>query len=207
MTNLSNRTYLTFDYACANMSDILTTGEAADICGVNFRTVMRWIDRGLLQAYRLPGRGDRRVLRDELRRFMLENGIPDRSISNELPRRILITDDEPAMAHAIERVLRGAHFETAIAANGFEAGAMLPMFKPGVMTLDLRMPGMDGLDVLRFLQKTDIGVPVKIVVVSADSETRLQTALTLGAHAILRKPFSNDELTAAIQGIYQGHGV
>lgn len=189
------------------MADVLTTGEAAEICGVNFRTVMRWIDRGLLQAYRLPGRGDRRVLREELQRFMLENGIPDRSISNALPRRVLIADDEIAMAHAIERVLRGAHFETAIAANGFEAGAMLPMFKPGVMTLDLRMPGMDGLDVLRFLQKTELGAPLKVLVLSADTETRLQAALELGAHGILRKPFSNDELVAAIEGMYQGHGI
>ncbi len=44
------------------MQDVLTTGEAARICGVNFRTVLRWIDRGLLPAYKLPGRGDRRVL-------------------------------------------------------------------------------------------------------------------------------------------------
>lgn len=185
------------------MLDVLTTGEAAHICGVNFRTVMRWIDRGLLQAYRLPGRGDRRVLRDELHRFMLENGIPDRSASNALPRRVLIADDEPAMARAIERVLHGAHFETAIAANGFEAGAMLPTFKPGVLTLDLRMPGVDGLDVLRFLQRTELGAPLKTLVVSADTETRLQEALALGAHGILRKPFSNDELTSAIEQLYQ----
>lgn len=186
------------------MPDVLTTGEVAEICGVNFRTVLRWIDRGVLQAYRLPGRGDRRVLRDELHRFMLDNGIPNRPASNALPRRILIADDEPAMARAIERVLRGANFETAIAANGFEAGAMLPTFKPGLLTLDLRMPGVDGLDVLRFLQKTEFETPLRILVVSADTETRLQEALTLGAHGILRKPFTNDELSGAIEKIYLG---
>lgn len=182
--------------------DVLTTGEAAQICGVNFRTVLRWIDRGLLQAYRLPGRGDRRVLRAELLRFMLENGIPERSQISTLPRRVLITDDEPAMAHAIERVLRGAGFETAIAPNGFEAGAMLPTFKPGVMTLDLRMPGIDGLDVLRFLRRAELPLHFRTLVVSADTEARLKEALALGAHGILRKPFENSELLAAIEKMY-----
>lgn len=185
------------------MQDVLTTGEAARICGVNFRTVLRWIDRGLLPAYKLPGRGDRRVLSAELHRFMQANGIPGRAVPSVLPRRILITDDDSAMARAIERVLQRADFETLIASNGFEAGAMLPKFKPGILTLDLRMPGIDGLDVLRFLQKTDLGAPLKTLVVSADTEARLQQALTLGAQGFIRKPFSNDELVAAIEEIYR----
>jgi CheY-like chemotaxis protein len=106
------------------------------------------------------------------------------------------------MAHAIERVLRRADFETAIASNGFAAGAMLPTFKPGVLTLDLRMPGLDGLDVLRFLQKAELAAPLKTLVVSADTETRLQQALTLGAHGVIRKPFTNDELVEAVEQMY-----
>jgi excisionase family DNA binding protein len=184
------------------MSEVLTTGEAARVCGVNFRTVLRWIDRGLLHAYKLPGRGDHRVPIDELRRFMRDNGIPDLSQSTALPRRALITDDETPMARAIERVLKRAGFETAIASNGFEAGAMLHSFKPGIMTLDLRMPGMDGIDVLRFLQKADPSIKVKIIVVSADSEQRLQEALQLGAHAVVRKPFANKDLLEAVEQMY-----
>lgn len=193
------------------MSDVLTTGEAARICGVNFRTVLRWIDKGLLQAYKLPGRGDRRVLEEELRRFMRDNGIPDRSAPEAAPapappRRVLIADDEPAMARAIERVLKGAGFETAIAANGFEAGAMLPIFQPSILTLDLRMPGLDGLDVLRFLGRTAMPMPLKVLVISADSEQRLQQALELGAHGVLRKPFSNEDLLAWMEQL-SGAGI
>lgn len=184
------------------ITDVYTTGEAAEICGVNFRTVLRWIDRGLLQAYKLPGRGDRRVTREDLFRFMQENNIPDHSAPPPLPRRILIADDEPAMAHAIERVLRRADFETAIAHSGFEAGALLPTYQPGVMTLDLRMPGLDGLDVLRFLRRAKLPMPTRTLVISADTEERLQEALALGAHGVLRKPFSNEELLAAIDEMY-----
>ena len=184
------------------MSEVLTTGEAAKACGVNFRTVLRWIDRGILQAYKLPGRGDHRVPIEELRRFMREHGIPDRSQSETLPRRVLIADDEPAMARAIQRVLNRAGFETAIAPNGFEAGALLFSFKPGVMTLDLRMPGIDGVDVLRFLQDAPLPGPVKTIVVSADSEQRLQEALALGANQVIRKPFANKDLLAAVEHLY-----
>ncbi|MBI1892286.1 MAG: response regulator [Burkholderiales bacterium] len=185
------------------MSQVLTTGEAARVCGVNFRTVLRWIDRGLLQAYKLPGRGDHRVPIEELRRFMRENGIPDLSQPQALPKRVLITDDELPMARAIERVLKRAGFETAIASNGFEAGALLYSFKPGIMTLDLRMPGMDGIEVLRFLQKADdLSTPVKTLVVSADSQQRLQEAMELGANGIVRKPFANKDLLAAVEQMY-----
>ncbi|MBA5688868.1 response regulator [Rugamonas apoptosis] len=182
--------------------DVLTTGEAAQLCGVNFRTVLRWIDRGLLQAYKLPGRGDRRITRAALRSFMAAHGIPERDAPPPLPRRVLIADDEPAMARAIERVLRGAGFETAIAANGFEAGALLPTFQPGVLTLDLRMPGMDGLDVLRFLRQATLPKPFRTLVISADTEDRLAQALALGAHGVLRKPFDNAELVASVERMY-----
>jgi two-component system response regulator VicR len=180
--------------------DVLTTGQAARLCGVHFRTVLRWIDRGLLHAYQLPGaRGDHRVPVHELRRFMAENGIPDPWRQPAMTRRVLIADDEPNMAHAIERVLRKAGFETRVASSGFEAGAMLYTFKPGLMTLDLRMPGQDGIDVLQFLQRTPLPDPLKILVVSADTDARLQEARHLGADAILRKPFSKEDLLAAVE--------
>lgn len=186
------------------MSEVLTTGEAARLCGVNFRTVSRWIKRGLLRAYKLPGRGDHRVPLEELQRFMRENGIPDPSQVPALAKRILITDDEPAMAHAIERVLARSGFETAIASNGFEAGAMLYTFRPGLITLDLRMPGIDGLGVLRFLRQreADLPAPLKILVVSADTDARLKEALALGADAVLRKPFANEDLLATVERFY-----
>lgn len=135
---------------------------------------------------------------------MRENGFPEPAESLIPARRILITDDEPSMARAIERVLIQAGFETAIASHGFEAGTMLHTFRPGLMTLDLRMPGIDGLGVLRFLRQREAGLawPLKVLVVSADSDVRLQQAMELGADAFLRKPFANEELVAAVERLY-----
>src|SRR3989338_2720182 len=107
------------------MADVLTSGEAARLCGVSFRTVIRWIERGQLQAYKLPVRGDHRVPVAELRRFMRDNAIPEPAeLQREMPRRILIAEDEKSRARAREGVLKGAGFETAHAGDGFQAGLM-----------------------------------------------------------------------------------
>ncbi|MDO6805884.1 helix-turn-helix domain-containing protein, partial [Wenyingzhuangia sp. 1_MG-2023] len=55
---------------------VLTTGEVAKYCGVNFRTVIRWIERGHLEAYKLPGRGDNRVPVAGFVRFLQSNEMP-----------------------------------------------------------------------------------------------------------------------------------
>ena len=55
---------------------ILTTGEIAEYCGVNFRTVIRWIKRGHLEAYQLPGRGDNRIKVEDFIHFLDEHKMP-----------------------------------------------------------------------------------------------------------------------------------
>ena len=178
------------------MTETLTAREAAQRCGVSFRTVIRWAERGELQAYRLPGRGDYRVPVEELRRFMREHGIPEPDEMPGRPKRVLVVDDEPAMALAIKRVFARAGFELAIASDGFLAGSLLHTFKPHLMTLDILMPGIDGFAVLRLLREAQLPTPLKVLVVSGDSEEHLQQALALGAHGALCKPFDNEELLA-----------
>ena len=57
-------------------TNVLTTGQVAKICHVAPRTVSKWVDTGLLRGYRIPGGGDRRVLRDELAWFIEQHGMP-----------------------------------------------------------------------------------------------------------------------------------
>lgn len=58
------------------MPNIYTTGEIAQLCEVAPRTVMRWIDNGLLKGFRVPGSLHRRVLRADLIQFLQVNGMP-----------------------------------------------------------------------------------------------------------------------------------
>jgi len=178
--------------------DTLTTGAIAEYCGVNFRTVIRWIERGHLKSYKLPGRGDNRVCKDDFIAFLQENGMP---VPDELQvnlRRVLVVDDDERMAKAIERVLRRAKFDVRIANSGFEAGSLLVSFAPRIMTLDLSMPGIDGFQLLEQLRSQYVK-PLHVVVISALDEEQLERARRAGANATLSKPFENRDLLELVK--------
>lgn len=185
---------------------VLTTGEAAKYCGVNFRTVIRWIEKGRLKAYKLPGRGDHRIRIKDFIDFLVENQMP---VPDELAQElqaplVLVVEDQLEMASAIRRVLRRAGFDVDVASDGFVAGHMLASNKPSLMTLDLKMPGMDGYEVLRFMREHIEYNNVKVLVVSAETEAGLQKALEYGADDVLAKPFDNDQLLEKIESLI-GH--
>jgi excisionase family DNA binding protein len=181
-----------------NQLAILTTREAGQLCGVSFRTVIRWIERGELQGYRLPGRGDYRISSAVLRGFMCKHGMPMTDSSAFVAPRVLIVDDEQAMASAMGRLLRRAGFDVMTATDGFQAGSLLHQFKPSVMTLDLRMPGLDGFGVLRFLREAPAERPPKVLVVSGVADDLLREAVRQGAHDALEKPFLDASLLEAV---------
>jgi two-component system, OmpR family, response regulator VicR len=172
----------------------LTTGEIADYCGVNFRTVIRWIKRGHLKAYQLPGRGDNRVEIRGFVNFLRENNMPIPDDFRKYSMRVLIVDDDTSMAKNIQRVLHRAGFETEIALDGFQAGTLAESFTPSLMTLDLKMPGLSGLEVIRFARGKDNLKHIKIAVVSAMPQQDLDEALKAGADCVIEKPFNNDDL-------------
>jgi len=176
----------------------LTTGEIADYCGVNFRTVIRWIQRGQLRAYQLPGRGDNRVEVHNFLAFLRDNNIPIPRDFLHLARRVLVVEDDLAVAQAIERVLVKHNFEVYVAQDGFQAGALLREHLPCVMTLDLKMPGLGGMDVIEYVRLAPELSKTKILVVSGMTEEELEHSLSLGADGVLRKPFKPEDLASRV---------
>ena len=77
----------------------LTTGEIAQYCGVNFRTVIRWIKRGYLNAFQLPGRGDNRVEIGDFMAFLEKHNIPIpeelQSVERDVSRRTVADNISP----------------------------------------------------------------------------------------------------------------
>ena len=181
-----------------NDKNVLTTGEVAKYCDVNFRTVIRWIEKGYLKAYKLPGRGDNRIPKESLVAFLVENSMPVPDELRTENNRVLVVEDLPEMAKAIARTLKRAKFEVEIAANGFEAGEMIRRFKPFAITLDLQMPGLSGFDVIRYMKSQADLRKIKILVVSAQSEDQIDKSIKLGANGFLTKPFENAELVSSI---------
>ena len=201
------------------MKEALTTGEVAKYCGVNFRTVIRWIEKGYIEAYKLPGRGDNRIPIHSFVTFLNKNNMPvpsdlqepmvdekrDTSDSvkkekiNDAKYRVLVIEDEELMAKAIVRSITRAGYEVQVASNGIEAGIKLESFKPDLITLDLQMPGMSGFEVLEALRANADYEHIKVIVVSAAAKAKLLEVMGLGVDAVLEKPFKTEDIIGKIQ--------
>ena len=178
----------------------LTSGEIAAYCDVNLRTVIRWIESGKLKGFKLPGRGNNRVLVEDFIEFLERHNMPiPEALKGTANPAVLIVDDEMPVAKSIQRVARRAGYDSYIATGGFQAGIMLSQHEPKVMTLDLSMPGMDGYSVIEFTRSQSKYKDLKIVVISALDDISLERALEIGADATLQKPFSNHDLTMVLE--------
>jgi excisionase family DNA binding protein len=166
----------------------LTTGEAAQWCGVSFRTVLRWIQQGILPAYKLPGRGDHRILVEDFIAFLQRHQIPLPKQLATPSNRILVVEDDEAEARVLSEFLAKAGYETKIAGDGFTAGALAVAFAPVLITVDLNMPGLHGEDLIRLVRALPPLAAVKILVVSGMDPETLQSAVHAGADAALAKP-------------------
>src|SRR5262249_4114704 len=80
--------------------------------------------------------------------------------------RILVVDDEPTIAEIVARYLERAHYETKIAADGHAALAHASAWHPDLIVLDLMLPGLDGLEVMRVLRSTG-GPHVGVILLTA----------------------------------------
>ena len=111
--------------------------------------------------------------------------------------RVLIIDDEPAIARALKPALRGHGFEVATAFTGAEGHTQLESFKPDLILLDLGLPDIDGVELTAELrERTDAPI---IVLSVRDAERDKIAALDNGANDYVTKPFSMGELIARIR--------
>ena len=114
------------------------------------------------------------------------------------PARILIVDDEPPIRRFLKTSLTAQDYRVEEAADGEAALDFLKRNPVDLVILDLGLPGMDGLDVIRRLRDAGNAIPV-IILSSRDDEAGKVTALDLGADDYVSKPFGMDELLARIR--------
>ena len=114
------------------------------------------------------------------------------------PLKLMIVDDSNIIRSKITRTLSQHHMEVvATASNGEEAISLFARTTPDVVTMDLTMPRMDGLECIRALRKLNSRVHILVVSALADKATAIQ-ALKEGAQGFLCKPFSESDLTEAM---------
>jgi DNA-binding response OmpR family regulator len=113
--------------------------------------------------------------------------------------KILVVDDEPQVAAIVRSYLEREGFEVTSASSGQQALEEFRREAPDLIVLDVMLPVIDGLDVLRELRRTS-HVPVILLTARAESEDKL-VGLELGADDYVTKPFSPRELTARIKAV------
>src|SRR6201995_5803780 len=111
--------------------------------------------------------------------------------------RVLVVDDDPALAEMLTIVLRGEGFDTAVVGDGARALPALREFKPDLVLLDLMLPGMNGIDVCKAI-RAESGVPVVMLTAKTDT-VDIVLGLESGADDYVVKPFKPKELVARIR--------
>ncbi|MEV5689263.1 response regulator [Streptomyces sp. NPDC052164] len=111
--------------------------------------------------------------------------------------RVLVVEDEPQLVRALEINLKARRYEVDTAPDGATALRLAAAHHPDAILLDLGLPDMDGLDVLRNLRRW-IRVPVLVVSARHASDEKIE-ALDAGADDYVTKPFAIDELLARLR--------
>jgi len=190
-----------------NEKSVYTTFEAAKLCHVSPLSIINWVNAGRLPAFRTPG-GHRRIRKEDLARFMRDSGIPIPEALREGSGRpkVLVVDDDTNIRDVVAEHMstRPRPYEVMTAADGFEAGRLVATFRPDVVLLDLRMPGMDGFQVSRAIKADPDSASTVVIAMTGyytpETEARI---LECGAIRCFAKPVEPSVLTAFIDSVLQ----
>ncbi len=116
----------------------------------------------------------------------------------EMPSKVLLVDDEREFVETLSDRLVMRDMGSAVAYDGESALELIKTDEPEVMILDLRMPGIDGIEVLRRVRQTNPDIEV-IILTGHGSEADRETCMGLGAFAYLQKPVDIEKLSATIK--------
>ncbi|MFP4510619.1 MAG: response regulator [Spirochaetota bacterium] len=187
---------------------IFSALEVANICGVVNQTAINWIKNGYLKAFTTPG-GQYRVYSEDLVEFLHSRGmrVPDELQAildaQQQFNTMLIVDDDTELNNLMAQLMRN-HFETVEvlqAFDGFEAGKILAESRPGVIILDIDLPGIDGHKLCRNIKAdSSLGNPIIVSVSGLDDPAEREAILAEGASAFFSKPPDFDQLIATIEG-------
>jgi two-component system response regulator ResD len=114
---------------------------------------------------------------------------------------VLVVDDEPTIGDVVARYMQRAGFETRVAVDGPQAIAMSAERCPDLVILDIMLPGIDGLEVMRRLHEREHHRPAVILLTARGEESDRIVGLRRGADDYVVKPFSPGELVARAQAV------
>jgi len=176
--------------------EVCSTRETAERLGVSLRTVQLWAEAGLLRAWKTPG-GHRRILRSSIDELLQRRGA---EIARGVPPgeyQVLVVEDEPDFRQLFELHLRSWQLPIALQSvpSGFDALVRIGASRPDLLITDLRMPGIDGFEMLRALHASGALGELEVIVVTALTEHTIKERGGLpDGVCVLHKPLRFAEL-------------
>lgn len=123
-----------------------------------------------------------------------------------MANHILVVDDDPSICEALERGLRLEGFAVRIATNGEAAIQEIELTEPALLILDINMPQVDGIQVIKYIRSKSIDLPVCVLSARDEIQDRV-LGLEAGADDYLIKPFAFAELLARVRALLRRRGV
>lgn len=181
----------------------MTTDEVLEYLQVNLRTVYRLIKAGRIPAVRVGRQW--RFRKQDLDQWLDGQRTTGTVHAPETSRqplhgpspRVLVVDDEESVRELLTRTLRLAEYEVETVADGASGLERLRQGPCDLLIADLRMPGMDGLSLIREARRLHPQLPV-IIITGYSSEASAIEAVNLGVNGYLIKPFRVSQVLAAV---------
>lgn len=190
---------------------IFSALEVANICGVVNQTAINWIKNGYLKAFTTPG-GQYRVYSEDLVDFLSSRGM---RMPEELQRileeqqaidSVVIVDDDRDLNNLVLQYLERQYPNYTVfqAFDGFEAGKIIAENKPGIIILDIDLPGVNGHKLCSNIKSDhSLGNPIIVSISGLDDPEEAAQILRDGADAFLAKPLELDKLVEMIESLVE----
>jgi two-component system response regulator RpaA len=183
---------------------VFTTGQVAKICQVAPRTVSKWFDSGKLRGYRIPGSQDRRIPREQLIRFLKENGMPLGGLEQEGWHKILIVGGQPLFVSRLKEMLpEDDDFKYEEAHSGFEAGTKASAFQPNTIIIDHAIGRSESIQIVQTLRRNEAYKDTLIIALASEDEPNPEGLCEFGYNEAFKQPFDVALLAERIRTIVE----
>ncbi len=181
-----------------------STSEAARRLGVSLGTVQQMVENGVLDGWKTAG-GHRRILLTSVEAFLGQSGQRTQTAARSDGRvRILIAEDDPVLQQVYRHAIDGwgLPLDLEIVSNGFDILLEIGRAAPDLLITDLRMPGLDGFEMIRRIRERKMAEEMDIIVVSGLSDDEIVESGGLPSDVtVYGKPVPLRELNGYVQAL------
>jgi excisionase family DNA binding protein len=167
---------------------MLTVTEVAGLLHVHPNTVRLWCDRGMMPSYRIGTRGDRRFRSEDIDNFL---STWQKEKIGEIA--VLIVDDDDAVRTILYEAITGKGYKAIAVENGERALEELKKHEFNLIFLDLMLPGLSGVEVLRHVKASEMEPVVTVITGYGDTPISID-AMNLSPTFFIRKPFEMNDI-------------